>query len=114
MTPDPRPVAVVDDGVVSVAGWRCTACRLPLTQGALRCPQCRGALREERFAPEGVVFASTVMRVGVPGHEPPYAIGYVVLDEGPRVFVHSDELLAPGSRARIVSVSSRGDLVAAP
>jgi uncharacterized OB-fold protein len=115
MSTDPRPEAAESaDGTVVVSGWRCTACSLPLTQPVLRCPQCRQQVREETFASEGVVFASTCMRVGVPGHEPPYAIAYVVLDDGPRVFVHSpgDTALPPGSRARLSSLTAEGDLVA--
>lgn len=114
-TTDPRPRTTVADDGIRVSGWRCTSCRFPLTQEALRCPVCRGSLEEATFSPEGVVFASTCMRVGVPGHPPPYAIGYLVLDDdGPRVFVHTrgDEPLAVGSRARIVAVTGDGDLVA--
>lgn len=115
MTTDPRPQPrVTPDGAVQVAGWRCTECAYPVTQLVLRCPLCRAAVAEELFASEGTVFASTRMHVGVPGHPPPYDVAYVVLDEGPRVLVHSsgEAPLAPGSRARLVAVSDRGDLVA--
>jgi uncharacterized OB-fold protein len=115
MSVDPRPSATAaPDGAVIVTGWRCTGCRLPLTQHVLRCPECRSPVREDTFGPDGVVFASTCMRVGVPGHRPPYAIAYLVLDDGPRVFVHTpgDVPVAPGSRARVVAISADGDLVA--
>lgn len=115
MSTDPRPhAATAADGTVTVTGWRCTACALPLTQPVLRCPQCRQPVREEEFGSSGVIFASTCMRVGVPNHAPPYAIAYLVLDDGPRVFVHTegDAPTPVGSRARIVRVSELGDLVA--
>lgn len=114
MSTDPRPRASVDGGAVTVIGWRCTVCDLPLTQQVLRCPDCRNTVRDEVFGDTGVVWASTCMRVGVPGYPPPYAIAYLVLDDGPRVFVHSEgeTPLVPGTRARIVRISDLGDLVA--
>lgn len=114
---DPRPRATVGETVVTPTGWRCTACRHPLTQPALRCPLCRGALTETTFEHTGTVFASTCLRVRVPGHTPPFAVAYLVLDgDGPRVLVHTegDEPLPPGTRAEVAALDAAGNLVATP
>ena len=86
-----------------------------MTQEVSVCMACRGDVEEAIFATEGEVWASTCLRVRVPGHQPPFAVAYLVLDGGPRVLVHTggDQPLPPGSRARVVDVSESGDLVAA-
>jgi uncharacterized OB-fold protein len=112
---DPRPRATGDGTSVTIAGWRCTACGYPMAQQVTVCMVCRGPVEETTFATEGEVWASTCLRVRVPGHQPPFAVAYVVLDGGPRVLVHTggDQPLPPGTRARVVEVSETGDLVAA-
>lgn len=112
---DPRPRAESTEQGPRIHGWRCASCDHPATQEMLRCPLCRGEMTEAEFATAGEVWASTCLRVRVPGHQPPFAVAYLVLDEqGPRVLVHTpgDEPLAPGTRARITAVSDEGDLVA--
>jgi len=112
---DPRPRATSDASGVTITGWRCQECRYPMAQQVTVCMTCRGSVAEESFATAGEVWASTCLRVRVPGHTPPFAVAYVVLDDGPRVLVHTlgDQPLAPGTRARVVDVSDTGDLVAA-
>jgi len=112
---DPRPRAESTEEGARIHGWRCASCAHPATQSMLRCPLCRGAMTETEFATTGEVWASTCLRVRVPGHEPPFAVAYLVLDDqGPRVLVHTPggEPLPPGSRARVTAVSPDGDLVA--
>lgn len=113
---DPRPAAEVTGAGVAIAGWRCEVCRYPITQLTLRCPLCRGTMRETIFEPRGEVFASTCLRVRVPGYKPPFAVAYLTLDDGPRVLTHTagDVPLCPGTRAMVTSVSDEGDLVAEP
>lgn len=111
--PRPRVARVAED--VTLTGWRCRSCGHPVTQPVLACPMCRGEVAEETFATQGEVWASTCLRVRVPGHEPPFAVAYVVLDDdGPRILVHTpgDQPLPPGSRARVVDVSADGDPIA--
>ncbi|WP_189313791.1 hypothetical protein [Streptomyces brasiliensis] len=114
-TADPRPRAVVSGGAVTVAGWRCRDCAHPMTHEVLRCPVCRGGTGAAAFSPQGEVFASTCLRIRVPGHEPPFAMAYLLLDDGPRVLVHTEgeQPLRVGSRAVITSITADGDLVAA-
>lgn len=114
LSSDPRPRAVETPASIDLVGWRCAACAYPVTQVALRCPVCRGEVGEARFAGHGEVWASTCLRVRVPGHEPPFAVAYVRLDDGPRVLAHTpgDDPIAPGTRVRIAAVTPEGDLVA--
>jgi len=83
----------------------------------MRCPVCRGAVAEATFADAGEVWASTCLRVRVPGYAPPFAVAYLVLDGGgPRVLVHTEgeTPLVPGTRARITGLTPEGDLLAEP
>jgi uncharacterized protein len=111
---DPRPRGSRNGSAVRITGWRCKECRYPMAQAVTVCMVCRGEVAEDVFASEGEVWASTCLRVRVPGHEPPFAVAYLVLDGGPRVLVHTggDQPLPPGSRARVVDVTADGDLVA--
>lgn len=111
---DPRPRGARDGSAVRITGWRCTLCRYPMTQQVTVCMVCRGDVAEDTFASEGEVWASTCLRVRVPGHQPPFAVAYLVLDGGPRILVHTggDQPLTTGSRARVVAVTEGGDLVA--
>ena len=113
---DPRTRFVRDGDGVRIIGWRCQGCGYPMTQQVTVCMVCRGEVAEDTFATEGEVWASTCLRVRVPGHEPPFAVAYLVLDGGPRILVHTrgDEPLATGSRARVIEATEDGDLVATP
>lgn len=66
-------------------GSSCPGCgRIFFPQRAI-CPDCfvEGAMVESPLSRRGVVYASTVVRVPSSlGHEPPYAYGYVDLEEG--------------------------------
>jgi uncharacterized protein len=110
--PDPRP-SVTGDGV---AGWRCGACAYPTVQPVPRCPECGAAVSETTFAATGEVFAATCLHVGVPGRVPPFAVAYVVLDNGPRILVDTPggTPLRPGERVAVTGTSDRGDPVAVP
>jgi uncharacterized OB-fold protein len=99
-----------------VAGFRCVTCGHPLAAPAGPwCPVCHGPLAEAAFGPGGVVWAATVVHIGVAGRRPPYALAHVDLDEGPRVLVHLRPAVAPapGERVRVVGEAG-GDLLAEP
>jgi len=110
---DPRPEVVEEGGLARLCGSRCTACGHVLAFRAPRCPVCRGALEEARFGPEGKVWSATVVRVPVPGREPPYGLAYVDLDAGPRVLAHyappGDRALRVGARVRLRGSTPQGD-----
>lgn len=109
--PDPRPR--VDDGADGpvVRGTRCAACGHPSLDPVARCPVCRGPSQDATFAGRGTVFSSTVLRIPVGGHEPPTALVYVDLDDGPRVLGHApgDRVVPPGTRVRLTGVTAQGD-----
>ncbi len=110
---DPRPRVVEESGVARLLGSRCTACGHVLAFQAPRCPLCRGPLAEARFGPDGSVWSATVVRVAVPGREPPYGLAYVDLDAGPRVLAHyrpaGDRALRVGARVRLRGCTPQGD-----
>lgn len=113
-TADPRPRTEQSADGVTVRGWRCVDCRYPSAQVVTRCPVCRGQVADASFATEGVVFASTCLRVRVPGRVPPFAMAYLTLDDGPRILVHTPggTPLTPGARAAVTSVDEAGDPIA--
>jgi uncharacterized OB-fold protein len=73
------------------------------------CRRCGSPVEEAEVSPAGVVEASTTVRVAGAGFAPPYRIGYVKLDDGPRVLAlfmcPVSERIAHGRRVRV----ERGD-----
>ena len=73
----------------------CTACALRIHPPAVECPHCGStALTFAPVSGKGVVHTFTVVHRTRDGR-PPYAVGWVDLDEGVRTF---GELLGPGPR----------------
>ncbi|MDD7965393.1 Zn-ribbon domain-containing OB-fold protein [Actinomycetospora lemnae] len=113
---DPRPaIRRTAEGDWVVVGRRCRACAEPVAYAWPRCPSCGSAVEPAHFGPRGTVWSSTVVRIAVPGHAPPYSLAYVDLDDGPRVLAHvpgrnADEPTPIGSTARLIGVSDDGDL----
>jgi uncharacterized protein len=108
---DPRPL--VEDG--RLRGARCVACRYPLAFPRPHCPLCGDETAPETFGPAGHVWASTVVRVAVPGRRPPYGLAYVDLDDGPRVLAQvadADDAVAIGARVQLVDTPSADVVVA--
>lgn len=110
--PDPRPRVVDGPDGPAVAGTRCLAGAHPSLDPVERCPVCGAASRTTVFARTGTVFSSTVLRIPVGDLEPPLALLYVDLDDGPRVLGHTggEALVAPGTRVELRGVTGRGDL----
>lgn len=108
---DSRPV--LEDG--GVVGSRCTACRYPSAQVGLPwCPACQdGTMERAVFAPTGAIWSSTVVHIRVLTRKAPFALGYVDLDDGPRVMARLavPEVHSPGTRVEVVRIE-HGDLVA--
>ncbi|GAA4901765.1 hypothetical protein EV188_109100 [Actinomycetospora succinea] len=110
---DPRPeIRRTAQGDWVVAGRRCRACAEPVAYAWPRCPACGAEVEPADFGPLGTVWSSTVVRIAVPGHTPPYALAYVDLEDGPRVLAHvaGDEPAPIGGGARLTGVSDAGDL----
>lgn len=111
--PDPRPVVVRGADGVRLAGQRCAECSYPVAVAGPWCPRCRGELVAAAFGPRGTAWASTVVRVLLPGREPPWGLVYVDLDFGPRVLGHLEvpEPVTVGTAMELVGASDGGDLV---
>lgn len=111
---DPRPRVVAGPRGAVVAGIRCTGCGHPTAVARPRCPACRGPVEPAEFGPEGTVWSATVVRIPVPGREPPYALAYLDLDDGPRVLAHlpGGEAVPVGARLRLLPSGPGGDLTA--
>lgn len=113
---DPRPeIRRTTDGDQVVVGRRCRTCAETVAYPWPRCPACGSEVEPASFGPRGTVWSSTVVRIAVPGHTPPYALAYVDLDDGPRVLAHvvgaSTAEPAPiGGRVRLTASSGDGDL----
>lgn len=110
---DPRPeIHRTAEGDQVVVGRRCRACAEPVAYAWPRCPACGAEVEEARFGPRGTVWSSTVVRIAMPGHTPPYSLAYVDLDDGPRVLAHvvGDEPASIGAAAWLVGTSDEGDL----
>jgi uncharacterized OB-fold protein len=87
---------------------RCTACRKPHWYPRAVCPFCFGATTWEEASGQGTIYTfSTMRRV-----DPPYAIAYVTLDEGPTMLTNLVECdfdaLAIGQRVRLVFKPTEG------
>jgi uncharacterized OB-fold protein len=69
-------------------------------------------MAEAEFAPAGIVFSGTVVRIPVAARTPPFSLVYVDLDDGPRLLGHGrdrEEAYSPGSRVALVGRTEQGD-----
>ena len=82
-----------------LVGGRCAECGFVTLAVREICPGClaSGAMAEEPIGRRGTLYTSTVIHQAPEGFEAPFAVGYVDLDEGVRVFAHLDN--TPESRA---------------
>lgn len=82
---------------------RCTECGETHYPPRALCPFCFGAAEMVESKGEGEIYTFSVMRKSPTG---PYAIGYVTLDEGPRVLTHFVDCdfagLAIGQRVKVL------------
>jgi len=110
--PDPRPRVRAD--YRTIEGQFCPSCRWRTFSSVGHCAQCGTPMVATEFGPAGTVWSSTVVRVPVPGRVPPYAVGYVDFDNGPRVLCHLDaiETRPPvGARVAICGSTADGDVL---
>lgn len=117
--PDPRPsLGLTPDENPVVQGCRCTTCAWPWSTALPRCPRCGADTVEASFGPDGVVWASTVVRMPIDGRTLPYGLAYVDLSGGVRVLAHAtgqgDRPLRVGVAVRITGLTGSGDLAVKP
>jgi uncharacterized OB-fold protein len=84
-----------DDGRAHLIGSECIACAARAWPPASRCHACWNDVRTIELSTTGKLYAFTRVHVGPPTLPRPYAIGYVDLPEGVRVFTHLREDRAP-------------------
>lgn len=99
------------DGVV---GARCDVCTAAYAPAIGRCAACGARTTPAMFAPTGTIWSSTTVHVAVGDRQPPYRIGYVDLDGGPRLLVALPATSLTGIGDRVVVRADPGadDLIA--
>ena len=85
--PNPRPVVDSEAGHSVIRGVRCSACAHPVARAVPRCPRCSGDTVPTAFGPAGTVWSYTTVHIAADGHETPYTLAYLDLDDGPRLLV---------------------------
>ncbi|WP_428492208.1 Zn-ribbon domain-containing OB-fold protein [Rhodopila sp.] len=88
---------------------RCTSCKKVHHYPRELCPFCFGACAWEQASGKGTIYTFSVMERA----NPPYAIGYVTLAEGPKVltnFVECDfKALKIGQPVKVAFAKTEGD-----
>ena len=82
-----------DGGPPYLVGGKCCQCGLVVYPRSWVCPTCLAVDEMERIqlSSRGKLYAFSIIRAGAPpGFELPYAVGYVDLPEGVRVFAQLD------------------------
>jgi uncharacterized OB-fold protein len=69
-------------------GSRCPQCGRVWFPRLRLCPDCLAEAEPQPLGPRGVLYSFSVVHVGPKGLKTPYAVGYVDLPEGVRVFAH--------------------------
>lgn len=110
---DPRPTIALSDPP-TVVGVVCTRCSHPSAVTRPICVVCGAAVVARSFRGVGTVFASTVIRIAVGDHIPPYGLAYINLDDGPRLLariIAGDDTgpIPVGCRVRLTGQSVEGD-----
>lgn len=111
---DPRPAVIERSDGHRIVGWRCSTCRYPMQIAAYRCPRCGGTMADEEFGPAGTVWASTVLRIAMPGRRTPYVIAWIDLADGPRIIAHvtgSGDDVPVGALVALSGTNDAGDLL---
>jgi uncharacterized OB-fold protein len=113
---DPRPPVEVSGDVVTLLASSCASCGYVAAGEVPACPACGAEVSRASCGPRGSVWASTVVRIPVPGREPPYGLAYVDIEDGPRILAHTpgDAALPVGSSVELGPLSEAGDLTVVP
>ena len=95
-------------------GGKCSACGFETLGQRDICPECwaRGTMDETPIGRQGTLYTYTVIHQLPQGYDEPFAVGYVDLDDGIRVFAHIDntpESLTIGARLDLTSAPLRHD-----
>lgn len=100
------------DGAFLVGG-RCGACGFVTLGARPICPHClaEGAMGEEPIGRTGTLYTATVIHQAPAGFAAPFAVGYVDVEEGVRVFAHVETAPRPaiGGRVKLALAPLRTD-----
>ena len=105
----------VDEEGAYLVGGACTACGFVTLGVRDICPECwaEGSMRDAPIGRSGRLYTYTIIHQLPPGYAEPFAVGYVDLADGIRVFAHIDnrpECLVIDRRLRLTSARlRRGD-----
>jgi uncharacterized OB-fold protein len=79
------------DAAACLRAGKCGACGKLFFPAFDICPNCLGTEMEDvALSRDGTLYSFSVVRTASHGFDAPYAVGYVDLAEGPRVFGHLD------------------------
>jgi len=95
-------------------GGRCKACGFVTLGVRDTCPECwaRGSMTSLPIGRRGSVYTSTVVHQVPQGYDAPFAVGYVDIEDGVRVFAHVERVqaaLKPGTKVRLTVAPMRRD-----
>ena len=100
----------LDDPNAQLRGGRCASCRRIFMPALSICPGCLGtAMTGVALSRTGTLYSYSVVRTASKQFDAPYAIAYVDLPDGVRVFGHLD-----GWREGDVALDSTVELYAGP
>jgi len=90
--PENWSVPPLENGSAQLVGGRCARCGKVVFPRSNVCPGCasRGPMAPVLLSRRGKLYSYSVIHVDTPGFKAPYAVGYVDLPEGPRIFGHLD------------------------
>lgn len=96
-----------------LVGGRCRACGFVTLGARPICPRClaEDAMGEEPIGRAGTLYTATVIYQAPAGFAAPFAVGYVDVEEGVRVFAHVETAPRPaiGGRVRLTLAPLKAD-----
>lgn len=104
------------DGEYSMIGSKCSKCGKVAFMEREICPACKNFDGHKKIliGKKGKINNFTVAHVAPSGYKPPYIVGYVDLDEGPRIFATIDggletaEKITIGDKVQLVVETDAG------
>jgi len=90
--PENWSASPLENKTAQLVGGRCARCGKVSFPRADVCPGCasRGPMSQVLLSRRGKLYTYSVIHVNSPGFKAPYAVAYVDLPEGPRIFGHLD------------------------
>ncbi|MBI4528451.1 MAG: OB-fold domain-containing protein [Deltaproteobacteria bacterium] len=90
--PENWSASPLESDSAQLVGGRCARCGNVYFPRSNVCPGCgsREPMAQVLLSRVGKLYSYSVIHVGAPGFKAPYAVGYVDLPDGPRVFGHVD------------------------